>query len=306
MGLTLRTEAAHLSDDDLRKTANHLIRHWSKAVDNREKNKAPFLLSQGPDSLFQILREYGSAKHDRLVFDQAATLKSAQGWAREFAPDLKDRMMLHQDNRPLFEHYGVEAELDRLFEKHIPLKSGAWITIEQTEAMVVVDVNMGNANFSNDPEKQRLKVNYEAAREIFRQIRLRGLSGIIIIDFINMPGKSDVSNLLGVVDNLILESPTQIQRSNLSAFGLLELTRKASHLALSRHMLADGHPRATVATTALALLRRAEQDAATKPGIPVTVTAGPDVLAWLNARPTLLTLFTRRTGSTLDIKGSKS
>lgn len=85
MGLTLRTEAGQLPNDEIKKTADRLIRHWTRSIDNRDKNKVPFLLSQGPDCLLQILREYGSAKHDRIIFDQPSVLKEAQDWAREFS-----------------------------------------------------------------------------------------------------------------------------------------------------------------------------------------------------------------------------
>ncbi|MCF6303282.1 MAG: ribonuclease E/G [Devosiaceae bacterium] len=312
MGLTLRTEAEYIPLEDLKKTAEHLIRHWVNAAGNRDKKKVPSLLSQAPDSLLQILREYGSSKHDRIIFDQPSALKLAQIWAREFAPNLLGCLQRHQGPAPLFEDFSVEEDLDQIFEKKIPLPSGAWITIEQTEATVVVDVNMGNAKVHTDPQKQRFSVNASAAREIFRQIRLRGLSGLIIIDFINMSGqndvshktptKSDISNLLGIVDNLILEDPTQIQRSNMSAFGLLELTRKSRHRSLSRQILSETSPAATVETAALALLRQSEQDAAAKPGIALSVVTKPAVRDWITARPHLLNTFTRRTGSKLEIK----
>ncbi len=301
MGLTLRTEAQYLTQDDIKKTADRLIHHWKNAVDNREKNKVPFLLSQGGGSLEQILRQYGSARYDRMIFDQPSALKKAQIWAKEFAPDLLGRMMLHQESTPLFEHFGVEEELDRLFDKKIPLPSGAWFTIEQTEAMVTVDVNMAGAQLNNDPVKQRLAINFEAAKEIFRQFRLRGISGLIVIDFINISGKSEVSNLLAVIDNLIQKDPVQIQRSNMSAFGLLELTRRASHLSLGQQMLAPVRPSATTETEALALLRQSVRDAASKPGITLTIKARPEVVAWLKSQPQLMEKFILRTGSKLDI-----
>jgi len=306
MGLTLRTEAALLTEAEIKKTADHMIRHWTRAVENRDRQKAPFLLSQGPDSLLQILREYGGSRHERIVFDQPSRLKQARDWAREFAPDLLERMTLHGENSPLFDHYGVEAELDGLFDHQVSLASGGWITIEQTEAMTVIDVNMGDARLSNDPARQRLAINFAAAREIFRQIRLRGLGGIIVIDFINMSGKADVSNLMGVIDNLILQDPVQVQRGNLSAFGLLELTRKGRHKALNRQMLAPARPRATVETAALSLLRQAEQNAAAKPGLPLEVTATPDIARWLAAHPELLDQFIRRSGSPLRIRETLS
>ncbi len=302
MGLTLRTEAEHLSHEDIKQVSKHLISHWIRAIDNRERKKVPFLLSQGPDNLLQILRQYGSTKYDKIIFDQPATLKNAQNWAQEFSPDLLGHMFLHKESMTLFEYYEVEEELDRLLDKHIGLASGAWITIEQTEALVAIDVNMGSAKLNNNPAKQRLAVNFEAAKEIFRQIRLRGLSGLIVIDFINMSGKSDNSNLLGVVDNLILNDPTQIQRSNLSSFGLLELARKGSTLPLSRLMLSENKPAANIETTALSLLRKWERDAAAKPGIPLKVTTTLEVKSWLSDHPEHLKAFMMRTGSTLDFK----
>lgn len=301
MGLTFRTEAAELANEELEKTARHMIRHWTRAVENRERKKAPYLMAQEPEALPQILREYGSRRYDNLIFDHPASLKVAQDWAKAFAPDLMPHLHLHGDSSPLFEAYGVEEEIDQIFETRIPLRSGAWITLEQTEAMVVADVNMGNARETNDPAKQRLKINFAAAREIFRQIRLRGISGLIVIDFINMSGKSDVSNLLAVVDNLIAEDPQQVQRSNLSAFGLLELARKASYRPLSRQLIAPGNPRATVETRALALLRKALREAAVKPGLPLKVTTSKEVIRWLEDQPDLLSHFTRQSGSPLQL-----
>ncbi|WP_339865592.1 ribonuclease E/G [Paremcibacter congregatus] len=305
MGLTFRTEAADLANEELEKTARHMIRHWIRTVENRERKKAPYLMAQGPDALQQILRDYGSRRYDRLIFDRPSCLKAAQDWAANFAPDLLPHLHLHDAPSPLFEAYGVEEEIDQMFDTRIPLRSGAWITIEQTEAMVVVDVNMGTARETNDPMKQRLKINFAAAREVFRQIRLRGISGLIVIDFINMSGKADVTNLLAVVDNLILEDPQQVQRSNLSAFGLLELARKASHQPLARQLIASNRPQATIDTQALALLRQALRDAAARPGLPLKVTASPAVMDWLEAHPALLDQFTRQSGSKLQLTSSR-
>jgi len=301
IGFTLRPDAAALGNDDIEKAVIHLARHWKRAVENRAKAKIPFLLAQRPDSLSQILRDYADSHIDRIILDRPSALKSARDWTQEFAPHLTGRMMLHQERQPLFDHYGVEEELEQIFDKHIPLPSGAWITLEQTEAMVVADVNMGAARGSDHPAKQRLQVNLEATKKIFRQIRLRGISGLMVIDYINMSGKADISNLLTVVDNCILSDPVQIQRSSLSSFGLLELTRKGRHLALSRHMLTDTTPMATIETKALALLRQAEQDAATRPGIPMKISADKETTAWLKAQNALTDKFTRRTGSRLII-----
>lgn len=302
MGLTIRTQAAEIPPEDLRKTAERLMGHWRQAIENRERKKVPFLLSQKPDSMGQIMREYASLRRDRIIFDRPSSMKAAQDWAREFSPQLIPRMSLHAQSTPLFEDYGVEAELDRIFERQIPLPSGAWITLEATEGMMVIDVNMGPARLETDPVRQRYGVNIAAAREIFRQIRLRGIGGIIVVDFINMQGKSDAGNLLSVIDNLMAEDPNQVQRSNLSAFGLLELTRKSRHHDLGYHMIRPSQPLGNTQTLALDLLRYYERDALAKPGLPVTPTTTTDIAKWLREHPEYLKEFTRRTGSSLNLQ----
>lgn len=301
MGLTFRTEAEHISNAVLKKTARQMIDHWLRVRNPKRDQKIPCLISQNPEPIHQILRDYASPAMERIVIDHPSALKKAQDWAKEFAPDLLDKIVGHQGRESLFSEAGIEAELDQMLDAKIPLSSGAWISFEHTEALCVVDVNTGSAAQTTDHARHILGVNLQAAHEIFRQIRLRGLGGLIIIDFINMSGKGDVTQLLDVIDTLMLQDPQQIQRSNISSFGLLEVARKSSHAPLSRQMIRPSSPQANATTEALDLLRMALRDAAAKPGIPLSLKTSEAVRQWLEKHPQLLQEFTRRSGSALTL-----
>jgi len=301
LGLTFRTEAENIPDNILEKTAKNLIGHWLRVQNPQKGQKIPCLISQNPEPIHQILRDYASPALDKIILDQPATLKKAQGWAQEFAPDLLPRIEAHTGRESLFDQGGVNEALDQVLDAKIPLSSGAWISFEQTEALCVVDVNSGSAAQTTDHARHILGVNLQAAHEIFRQIRLRGTGGLIVIDFINMSGKGHVTQLLDVIDSLMLKDPQQIQRSNISSFGLLELARKSSHASLSQQMIQKNIPHTTVATLALDLLRKAEGDACAKPGIALRVKTSQPVKDWLDKQPHLMQEFTRRTGSALTL-----
>ncbi|MBT6036165.1 MAG: ribonuclease E/G, partial [Kordiimonadaceae bacterium] len=226
MGLTFRTEAADIPLDQLGETAGKLIDHWKKITRGLKNLKCPSLLSQGPDPIEQIMREFTSADISAIIIDQASALKTASLWAKNFAPDLISKISHYKSKQSLFSHYEVDDQIEQITSPHISLNSGAWITIEQTEALTVIDVNMAGAQFSSDHNKQIFSLNREAAREIFRQLRLRGIGGIIVIDFVDMKDKGQIKSLLHFIDELMLSDPEPVQRGNISSFGLLELTRR--------------------------------------------------------------------------------
>ena len=305
-GVTFRTEAAELPDHMLAETAYRLLKQWKAIEKNLPVTMAPKLLAQGPEPISQILRTFGSNRMDAIIFDQAADLKSAHDWTEQFAPELTGRLEQSAPGEDPFSLYGVEDDLATLFEKRIRLDSGGWITIEQTEALTAIDVNTGEAHFSTDREQQILRLNREAAKEIFRQLRLRAIGGLIVIDFVNMSGKRETTALLDVIDNLIQADPQQTQRTNISAFGLLELIRKADVTSLGTKMLAARAPEANVATRALELLRDATREADREPGKPYTLKGPAAVLDWIRKHPGYSEEFTRRTGSPLKLEEKKS
>ncbi|WP_321396677.1 ribonuclease E/G [Emcibacter sp.] len=305
LGLTFRTEAADLPDQQLADMADRLLGQWKAIEKNLAVTIAPKLLAQGPEPLSQIMRTFSSNSLEAVIFDHAADMKKAHEWTGSFAPELTGRLQQAAAGEDIFSQYGVEDDLESLFEKRLPLNSGGWITIEETEALTAVDVNTGGALLSTDREQQILRLNREAAREIFRQLRLRAIGGLIVIDFVNMSGKGEVTALMDVIDNLIQADPQQTQRSNISAFGLLELIRKADVTSLGAKMLTARVPQPNVATRALELLREATLDAEREPGKPCSLKGPAAVLDWIRKHPTYKEEFTRRTGSQLTLEEDK-
>ncbi|MBL4601461.1 MAG: ribonuclease E/G, partial [Emcibacteraceae bacterium] len=299
IGLTFRTQAELIPLEQLKATADKLISHWQQIS---KIPKCPALLTQGPNPVEQIMREFTGVDVEKIIIDHASAMKDAVGWANTFAPDLVDKITPHKEKQPLFSQYEVDDEIEQMTDIHVTLKSGAWITIEPTEALTVIDVNMGDAHFSSDHEKQIFSLNREAAHEIFRQLRLRGIGGIIVIDFIDMANKGQIKSLHHYIDELMQRDPLPIQRGNISSFGLLELTRKAVQQDLGQLLLAKNILSKNVVSGSLDILRTAEQEANEKPGQPITIKVDGEIKKWLDGQSQILDKFQKRTGSILKME----
>ncbi|MCC3861161.1 ribonuclease E/G [Pseudemcibacter aquimaris] len=302
MGMTFRTDAENVDDDELKQIATEMISHWRHVTKNIKDRKCPSLLTQGPEPIEQILRDFSAADIDSIIIDQVGALKTAKNWSKIFAPDLSDKIESYTENTPLFDYYEISDDIELVTSPHISLNSGAWITIEGTEALTAIDVNMGSANVSKDAGKAVFAINREAAREIFRQIRLRGIGGLIVIDFIDMTDKGNVKSLLHFIDELMFDDPMPIQRGNISSFGLLELTRKSKHIPLDRLLLEKTEITKSVEASCLDLIRMAEGDAKNKPGLPVLIKVSKPQKKWLEDHSELFDDFLKKTGSTLTME----
>lgn len=300
IGLTFRTEAEVIDNKQLGITARRLIGHWRDIINSLDKIKCPALLSQGPSAVEQIMREFTGTGIDKIIIDQASSLKIANQWAKKFAPDILEKIEHYKNKKPLFSHYEIEDELMQISSANIMLNSGAWITIEETEALTVIDVNMGNALFSNDREIQIFKVNQQAAREIFRQLRLRSIGGLIVIDFINLKDKGQIKSFLHFIDELMLNDPVPIQRGNMSSFGLLEISRKSKQKNLN-HLLNErrGYKK-NISAQVMDLLRDAQTQS--KPGQEVTIKVTREIKKFLEDHSILFDDFQIRNGSPLKME----
>lgn len=301
-GLTFRTDAGNVENSQLSKLAGHLITHWQSATRNLKSCKCPCILSQAPEATHQILREFCSSNIDQILVDDAATLKKAKEWLGEHSPEHTLKLSHYRAKEPIFEHYGVEDKIENIYSTGINLKSGGWITIEKTEALTAIDVNMGGATFSSDKNRQVFSLNREAAREIFRQLRMRSIGGIIVIDFIDMTDRGDVKSLQNYIDELIANDPAPLQRGNISSFGLMELTRRSKEISLDELLLEKAHNKKTLTSACLDTLRHASANAASKPGRPQTITVNNEMKEWFKRRPELIDEFTRKTGSALILE----
>ncbi len=174
----------------------------------------------------KLVRDQFGSNVEKVLVDSPGRHQEISDYLLQVAPRLKRKVELYQGEVPLLEHAGVEAELERVFQKRLWLKSGGFIAIDQTEAMVAIDVNTGRSSKEEDPERLIFQTNLEAADEIARQIRLRDLAGLIIIDFIDMEDTKNTERVVSELKSQLVNDRAKADYAKMSRFGLLEMTRE--------------------------------------------------------------------------------
>lgn len=225
-GLIIRTAAAEASSDDLKLEYQELERVWEEVRSKAEKARSPAVLYEEPSIAIKVVRDLLNENVEKITVDNEAVYKQLGEYLTRLAPRFRRRLEFYRGDTPLFEYTGAEAELAGLFQKRVWLKSGGFITIDQTEAMVVIDVNTGRSAQEEDPEKLIFETNLEAAAEIARQIRLRDLAGLIIIDFIDMEDQKNTERVVQELKAHLSNDRAKADFSKMSRFGLLEMTRE--------------------------------------------------------------------------------
>jgi ribonuclease G len=230
MGLIVRTAAEGIGERDLEADRDFLFNLWQKILKKTKKGPVPSLIYHDHDLLYRLLRDLFTEEVDRLIIDDLPTYEKALELLNVLAPHLRGRVKLFSGD--LFSVYGVEHQIEEALQRRIWLDSGAYLVFDQTEALTVVDVNTGKFTGSICLEDTVLHTNLAAAKEIARQIRLRNLAGIIIIDFIDM---TDEESKKKVLESFTMELQKDKIKSNVLGFtslGLLELTRKKTRPSL--------------------------------------------------------------------------
>ncbi len=236
MGLIVRTAADKAKDVDLKLDAENLIDTQKTITELASQDRAPTLVYEEPMVSLKLIRDQFTKGVANVVVDSRVEYENILRYLRRSAPRLRSRVHFFRDRDPIFEHYGVESELKSVFERKIWLKSGGFITVDHTEALVAIDVNSGRFSGEERPEKLIFHTNMEAAREIARQIRLRDLSGLLIIDFIDMRSKDNMSQVLRELKRHLHEDRAHADFSGFSRFGLIEITRERKRPGLFVHL----------------------------------------------------------------------
>ncbi|MEO0092415.1 MAG: Rne/Rng family ribonuclease [candidate division WOR-3 bacterium] len=226
VGLIIRTSAENATDDEIRNEYRALEIKWAEIQARANQEKAPTLLYDESDIITQIVRDLFTHDVESLIVDSEEKYKEIIDALKIMAPSLIPRVSLYRGEVPIFEHYGIEEQLNRALERRIWLKSGGFITIDQTEALVAIDVNSGRFAQEEDPERLILQTNLEAASEIARQIRLRDLSGLIIIDFIDMKEQKNMDIVVRELKMCLENDRAKADFAKVSRFGILEMTRE--------------------------------------------------------------------------------
>lgn len=233
-GFIGRTAATGRSTEDLERDARNLIRTWDEIRGVASRGKAPMLLYREPLLVERLLRDLLGKDVAGVHIDDAETHKRIYAFLEKVDPELLPRLKLV--NRPghIFDDFGVNAELERALKKRVNLESGGSIVVEEAEALVAIDVNTGRFVGKSDHEETIVKNNIEAAKEIARQLRLRDLGGIIVIDFIDMKDKKNRKKVLATLDGELRRDRATSRVLSVSEFGLVILTRKRVRESLGK------------------------------------------------------------------------
>ncbi len=225
-GLIIRTVAEGKSEEQITNDYEMLVNHWQKLEKKAKNLDAPALIYEDLETASSIIRDLLTTDVGKITIDSKKLYKKLYSYLDDVSPNLCERLQLYKINAPLFESMGIEAEIAKLMSPQVRMKSGAYLVIEKTEAMVVVDVNSGRFIGKQLHELNSLKINLEAAREIARQLRLRDLSGLIVIDFIDMREQENQRKVYNELRTELKKDRAKVAVAPISEFGLLEMTRQ--------------------------------------------------------------------------------
>jgi ribonuclease E len=225
-GVIVRTAAQEATKAEIEEDINRLLAEWEEINEKIPKGGAPRLLYEEPSLVIRVIREHFTRDFRRLVVDDTDVHNQVVGYLKDTDPDLVPKVHFYKDELPLFERFHVEDQLRRALDRKVWLPSGGHIVIDVTEALTVVDVNTGRFVGQSNLEKTVLQNNLEAAEEIARQLRLRDIGGIIVIDFIDMEVERNRNAVLRKLREELAKDKTRTQVFDVSNLGLVEMTRK--------------------------------------------------------------------------------
>jgi ribonuclease G len=240
-GFIIRTLAEKATERELARDVEYLTKLWSEIQERSKTAKSGSLLHQDLSLAERVLRDFANEDTQRVVVDSEIVQRGLLDFAQRYSPALAERVQLHQGARPLFDMYNVEQEIERALHRRVDLKSGGYTIFDQTEALTTIDVNTGGFVGGRSFDDTIFKTNLEAAQSIARQLRLRNLGGIIIIDFIDMDLAEHRDAVLDALKTAIASDRTRLTVNGFTHLGLVEMTRKRTRESLA-HVLCEQCP----------------------------------------------------------------
>lgn len=233
MGLIVRTAGVGKSPEELQWDLQVLLHHWEAIKKVAQSRQAPFPIHQESDVIVRSIRDYLRRDIGEILIDNKKIFEKARNHIRLVRPDFINRVKLYEGEVPLFSHYQIESQIESAFQREVRLPSGGSIVIDVTEALTAIDINSARATRGGDIEETALNTNLEAADEIARQMRLRDLGGLIVIDFIDMSPVRHQREVESRIKDAVRQDRARIQISRISRFGLLEMSRQRLSSSLS-------------------------------------------------------------------------
>lgn len=275
MGVIVRTAGVGKSQAELQWDLDSLLKQWEAIKNASEKQAAPFLIHQESDIITRSIRDYLQADISEILIDNASIFETTYNYVQMLRPDFASRVKLYNDTTPLFNHFQIERQIESALQREVQLPSGGLVVIDHTEALTSIDINSARANKTEDIEDTALQTNLEAADEIARQLRMRDLGGLIVIDFIDMSSVRNQRDVENRLRDAVVMDRARIQIGRISRFGLLEMSRQRLRPSLregTQHVCPRCSGQGTIRSIeslALSILRLIGEEAVKEHGVQI-------------------------------------
>ncbi|CAA0118937.1 ribonuclease E [Zhongshania aliphaticivorans] len=303
MGVIVRTAGVGRSSEELQWDLDYLLHLWSAIKQASEERKAPILILQESNVIIRAIRDYLRDDIDQVLIDAEESYNEAMHFVEQVMPHFKNKIRLYKDQVPLFNRYQIESQIESAFQREVQLPSGGSIVIDPTEALVSIDINSARATKGGDIEETALQTNLEAADEIARQLRLRDIGGLIVVDFIDMLAAKNQREVENRVRDAMEPDRARIQIGRISRFGLLEMSRQRLRPSLgetSAKVCPRCSGQGTIRDTnslALSILRLVEEEANKEKSAEIRVVVPVNVASYLlNEKRTAIYDVEQRSG----------
>ena len=308
MGLIVRTAGLSRTKVEIKRDFDYLARLWDEIRERTLGSTAPALIYRDSDLIKRAIRDLYHRDIEEVIVEGEEGYKAARGFMKLLMPSHVRRVKVHTETTPLFQRYGVEDQLSAMYQPLVQLKSGGYLVINPTEALVSIDINSGRSTREHNIEQTAFNTNLEAAQEIARQLRLRDMAGLIVIDFIDMEQNSHVRKVEKAMKEALKNDRARIQIGRISSFGLMEMSRQRLRTGVLEastkpcpHCEGTGLMR-TAASAGLSALRIIEDEAARGRGEKICLRAGKEAAVYvLNKKRAELADIEQRYGVSIDI-----
>ena len=308
-GLIIRTVGEELTHETFQRELKTLLKTWKEIQKKSKGARPPQLVHREAKLTSGIIRDVFSEKVDSLVIDSKQVYNEVKQYLDRVAPELLERVKLYDEQVPLFDKYGAEEAMREAFNRRVNLPSGGYIIVEPTEALVSIDVNTGRYTGKKDPEKTILRTNLDAAKEVARQLRLRDIGGIVVVDFIDMESKANQERVLQELRTHLNRDRARTRAFDVSELGLIEMTRQRVRPSLYQTLTepcvhCGGSGRVYTPETVIRRIERAVRRAGVENGKkPLTIRVHPEVALYvLESEPNFLRRLEQAHKLDLDIR----
>ena len=290
VGFVVRTAGTERTKSEMARDMTYLLRLWKSIVRRMRKYSAPIDIYQESDMIIRTIRDMFTEDVGRILIDEQAAYERAKEFLELVMPKYSDRLQLYEGKEPLFHRYGLEEEIGKMYQRKVPLKGGGSIVIDQTEALVAIDVNSGSFRTEKSAEENAYQMNLIAAKEIARQLRLRDLGGVIVNDFIDMRKEKYRRGVEKALHDAMKRDRARTKILRTSPFGLVEMTRQRIRPSLRKSIFRDcptctgtGIVK-TAESMAIEVMRTLQLSAIRDDVTRLNVTVHDEVATWINNR----------------------